>query len=211
MIVSSPSQANDAADPSTRLDRKVIVGCRAVWRIALRVLWISARSASLSGLTPPVPFRTSNESASNLHGHRGVGRGGRVDGGATMPAGDLDGEIVAGLGAQPCPGRLDQEPAQLGSEPVGTGDPHGRRLRRRRNACCPRGGPNLDGRSRGHRSRHWALTMVAPRTCQAPLWVGGRVRPAVDVRPRDRKVAYYPWWRGAGLHLVEASQTFSAT
>src|SRR5829696_4556482 len=21
---------------------------------------------------------------------------------------------------------------------------------------------------------------------------------------------YYPWWRGAGLHLVEASQTFSA-
>jgi 3D (Asp-Asp-Asp) domain-containing protein len=53
--------------------------------------------------------------------------------------------------------------------------------------------------------------MVAPRTCQAPLWVGGRVRPAVDVRPQDRKVAYHPWWRGgAGLHLVEAGQTFSA-
>src|SRR5688500_15176151 len=33
-----------------------------------------------------------------LDGHRGVRRGGGVNCGATMPAGDLDGEIVAGLG-----------------------------------------------------------------------------------------------------------------
>src|SRR5829696_2955722 len=48
------------------------------------------------------------------------------------------------------------------------------------------------------------------RAPSAPLWVGGRVRPAVDVRPRDRKVAYHPWWRGAGLLLVEASKAVSA-
>src|SRR5512132_2213291 len=52
------------------------------------------------------------------------------DPGLTLPAGDLDGEIVAGLGAQPCPGRVDQQPAGLRSEPVGTGDAHGVRLRR---------------------------------------------------------------------------------
>jgi hypothetical protein len=48
----------------------------------------------------------------------------------TMPAGDLDGEIMAGLGAQPCPSRVDQQPAGLRSEPVCTGDAHGVRLRR---------------------------------------------------------------------------------
>ena len=37
----------------------------------------------------------------DLDGHRGVRRDGGVDPGVTMPAGDLDGEIVAGLGAQP--------------------------------------------------------------------------------------------------------------
>jgi hypothetical protein len=42
----------------------------------------------------------------NLDGYGGVRWGGGVDRGATVPAGDLDGEIVAGLGAQPCPGRL---------------------------------------------------------------------------------------------------------
>ena len=44
--------------------------------------------------------------------------------GRGMPAGDLDGEIVAGLGAQPCPARVDQEPAGLRSKP-----PTSRRLR----------------------------------------------------------------------------------
>jgi hypothetical protein len=63
----------------------------------------------------------------NLDGHGGVRQGGCVDRSATMPAGDLDGEIVAGLGAQPCPGRFDQESAGLWSEPVGTGAAHGRK------------------------------------------------------------------------------------
>jgi hypothetical protein len=64
MIVSSPSRVKDPADPSTRLDRKVMVGCWAVWRTCLRALLISARSASVSGLTPPVPCRTWKESTS---------------------------------------------------------------------------------------------------------------------------------------------------
>jgi hypothetical protein len=58
----------------------------------------------------------------NLDGHRGVRRDGGVDRGVTMPAGDLDGEIVAGLGAQPCTTGVDQQPAGLRSEPVGTGE-----------------------------------------------------------------------------------------
>jgi hypothetical protein len=103
---------------------------------------------------------------------------------------------VAGLGAQPCPGRVDQEPAQLGSEPVGTGDPHGRRLRRRRNACCRRGGPNLDGRSRGHgrvigRSP-WVRAERPQRLSGSPA--GVRRRSTYDARPRDRSS---PLWRGA--------------
>jgi len=51
--------------------------------------------------------------------------------------------------------------------------------------------------------------MVAPSALSASM--GRRPGPsAVHVRPRDRKVAHHPWWRGAGLQLVEASQTLSA-
>jgi hypothetical protein len=108
-----------------------------------------------------------------------------------MPAGDLDGEIVASLGSQPCPGRVDQELARLGSEPIGAGDPHGPRLSRRRNACSPRTGPDFEGRSRGHRSRHWGRSPWSRRAPSAPLRVAaGSVsgRPT----PRDRKVARHP-------------------
>src|SRR6266567_9087900 len=59
----------------------------------------------------------------NLDGHRGVRRVGGVDRGATMPARDLDGEVVAGLGAQPGTRGVDQEPARLRSEPVGPAIP----------------------------------------------------------------------------------------
>jgi hypothetical protein len=52
MTVRSPSMVNDPADPSTCLDRKVMVGCWAMWRTSPRVLVICARSASVSGLTP---------------------------------------------------------------------------------------------------------------------------------------------------------------
>src|SRR5512132_4045963 len=68
------------------------------------------------------------------------------DPGLTLPAGDLDGEIVAGLGAQPSPGRVDQEPTGLRSEPVGTGDAHGVRLRRCQIPAAATGG-GLDHRA----------------------------------------------------------------
>ena len=72
-----------------------------------------------------------------------------------MPARDLDGEVVAGLGAQPGTGGVDQEPAGLWSEPVGTSHPHGLRLRRRQNACwCP-----------GYRRLCW-LALLLTRTIE---------------------------------------------
>ena len=112
MIVSSPSRVNEPADPSTRLDRKVMVGCWAVWRTCLRVLLICAvgvgERLDAAGSLPDLEGTDVD-----LDVHRGVRRDGGVDPGVTMPAGDLDGEIVAGLGAQPCPGRVDQEPAGL--------------------------------------------------------------------------------------------------
>jgi hypothetical protein len=64
-IVSSPSTVNDSGDPSTRVEENAIVGCRSVCRtFSRRVLAISARSAEVRGLTPPVPSRTWNESTS---------------------------------------------------------------------------------------------------------------------------------------------------
>jgi hypothetical protein len=73
-----------------------------------------------------------------------------------------------------------------------------------------RSGHGHDGRSRGHRRVTGAAhTIVAPSALSASM--GRRPGPsAVHVRPRDRKVAHHPWWRGAGLQLVEASQTLSA-
>jgi hypothetical protein len=50
----------------------------------------------------------------NLDGHRAVRRIGGVDRGVAMPARDLDGEGVAGLGAQPGTGGVDQERADCG-------------------------------------------------------------------------------------------------
>src|SRR6266508_2071106 len=84
----------------------------------------------------------------NLDGHRGVRRVGGVDRGVTMPAGDLDGEIVAGLGAQPCTTGVDQQPAGLRSEPVGTGDAHGLRLRRCQIPAAATGGGHDHGGDR---------------------------------------------------------------
>ena len=105
----------------------------------------------------------------NLHGHRGVGRGGRVDGGATTPAGDLESEIVAGLGAQPCPSRVDQEPARLGSEPVGTGDPHSLKATPTPQRPLRGTGHGHDGRSRGAQARPWAAHMVHPSALSVSL------------------------------------------
>src|SRR6266536_5142728 len=116
-----------------------MVGCCAVWRTSWRVLLISARSVSVSGLTPPGCFPDLEGIDGNLDGHRGVRRVGGVDRGVTMPARDLDGKVVAGLGAQPGTGGVDQEPAGLRSDPVGSSHPQVLRLRRRQNACWCRG------------------------------------------------------------------------
>src|SRR5215211_8062017 len=105
----------------------------------------------------------------NLDGHQGVRRGGGIDRGATMPAGDLDGAIVAGLGTQPCPGRVDQEPAGLWSEPVGTGNLHGRRLRRRRDARCAAEATVTMGDQEGHRRVPGLRTWLHPTALSASL------------------------------------------
>jgi hypothetical protein len=84
---------------------------------------------------------------------------------------------VAGLGAQPGTRGVDQEPAGLRSEPVGTGHAYGRRLRRRHNACrCHRRGHDHGGRSKGHQSiQHPNLYLL----------VAG---PGIRLRPRHAKV-----------------------
>jgi hypothetical protein len=86
-----------------------------------------------------------------------------------MPAGDLDGEIVAGLGTQPCPGRVDQKPAGLWSEPVGTGNLHGRRLRRRRDARCAAEATVTMGDQEGHRRVPGLRTWLHPTALSASL------------------------------------------
>ena len=88
----------------------------------------------------------------DLDNHRGARRVRGVHRGATTPAGDHDGEIVAGLGAQPCPGRFDEESAGLWSEPVGTGATHGRKATRRQHARrCHRSGHDHGGDRAGPR------------------------------------------------------------
>jgi hypothetical protein len=79
---------------------------------------------------------------------------------------------------------VDQEPAQLGSEPVGTGDPHGRRLRRRRNACCRRGGPISMGDREGSR-----VTGRSPWLRRAPQRLSGSAAGSIRRSTYDRKVA----------------------
>jgi hypothetical protein len=76
---------------------------------------------------------------------------------------------VAGLGAQPCPGRVDQKPAGLWSEPVGTGNLHGRRLRRRRNARCAAQATVTMGDQEGHRRVPGLRTWLHPTALSASL------------------------------------------
>jgi hypothetical protein len=101
MIVSLPSRVKDPADPSTRLDRKVMVGCWAgVEDLAEGLLDLCAVGVG-ERLDATGSFPDLEGVGVDLDGHRGVRRDGGVDRGMTMPAGDLDGEIVAGLAPSP--------------------------------------------------------------------------------------------------------------
>jgi hypothetical protein len=97
MIVSSPSRVNASFDPSTRLDRDgwMLGGVEDLLEGLgdVRPVGVGER------LDATGSFPDFEGIDLNLDAHQGVRWFDGVDRGLTNPACDLDGEIVAGLGA----------------------------------------------------------------------------------------------------------------